>query len=383
MTVKNLQYESGRSMVEMLGTLAIIGVLSVGGIAGYSYGMNKYHANEAINDVNLRMIDVATHVMRGVQIDQLDSAWGESKSGYDIELFHDSDSEPSIIVKQVPTGICKEILKSTPDTQDIFVGSENADGMDGSWYLGDNEHICDNGDKDMLFALSPEILAGFNPDGEDYVEPEGTATVTPKPECSSNADCRPEAPYCDNGTCIQCNQDSHCPSNLPYCDTAKNVCHECVSNDDCDAGQFCADSNETESKAAPYTCKNLNFSSINLTNEEGVTETWHYSNEPMTWWDTKHACEAMNLRMTKWEDLSSGWTSFGNGFQYCYIRPHVKTLYGLFKKHTGWNAVSISNQRLFVLNDGFMPNSGVANGGYPRNKADLSTGGLIIYGVCK
>ena len=28
--------ESGRSMIEMLGVLAIIGVLSVGGIAGYS-----------------------------------------------------------------------------------------------------------------------------------------------------------------------------------------------------------------------------------------------------------------------------------------------------------------------------------------------------------
>ncbi|MBR2136742.1 MAG: prepilin-type N-terminal cleavage/methylation domain-containing protein [Alphaproteobacteria bacterium] len=28
--------QSGRSMIEMLGVLAIIGVLSVGGIAGYS-----------------------------------------------------------------------------------------------------------------------------------------------------------------------------------------------------------------------------------------------------------------------------------------------------------------------------------------------------------
>ena len=37
--------ESGRSMVEMLGVLAIIGVLSVGGIAGYSLGMRKHRAN--------------------------------------------------------------------------------------------------------------------------------------------------------------------------------------------------------------------------------------------------------------------------------------------------------------------------------------------------
>ncbi len=38
--------ENGRSMVEMLGVLAIIGVLSVGGIAGYTMAMNKYKANE-------------------------------------------------------------------------------------------------------------------------------------------------------------------------------------------------------------------------------------------------------------------------------------------------------------------------------------------------
>lgn len=43
--------ESGRSMVEMLGVLAIIGVLSVGGIAGYSKAMLKYRINKTISDV--------------------------------------------------------------------------------------------------------------------------------------------------------------------------------------------------------------------------------------------------------------------------------------------------------------------------------------------
>ena len=41
--------ESGRSMVEMLGVLAIIGVLSVGGIAGYTQAMRKYRANNLID----------------------------------------------------------------------------------------------------------------------------------------------------------------------------------------------------------------------------------------------------------------------------------------------------------------------------------------------
>ena len=39
-----LSTDTGRSMVEMLGTLAIIGVLSIAGIAGYRYALTKYKA---------------------------------------------------------------------------------------------------------------------------------------------------------------------------------------------------------------------------------------------------------------------------------------------------------------------------------------------------
>ena len=40
----------GRSMIEMLGVLAIIGVLSVGGIAGYSKAMEKWKINKTRTD---------------------------------------------------------------------------------------------------------------------------------------------------------------------------------------------------------------------------------------------------------------------------------------------------------------------------------------------
>ena len=42
----------GRSMIEMLGVLAIIGVLSVGGIAGYSKAMEKIHVNKIVNMIS-------------------------------------------------------------------------------------------------------------------------------------------------------------------------------------------------------------------------------------------------------------------------------------------------------------------------------------------
>ena len=48
----------GRSMIEMLGVLAIIGVLSVGGIAGYSKAMVKFKINKTASQVT----EIATSV---------------------------------------------------------------------------------------------------------------------------------------------------------------------------------------------------------------------------------------------------------------------------------------------------------------------------------
>ncbi|MCM1323736.1 MAG: hypothetical protein NC218_06205 [Acetobacter sp.] len=45
--------EIGRSMIEMLGVLAIVGILSVGGIAGFSKAMMKYKLNKLTEEYTL------------------------------------------------------------------------------------------------------------------------------------------------------------------------------------------------------------------------------------------------------------------------------------------------------------------------------------------
>ena len=52
--------QSGRSMIEMLGVLAIIGVLSVGGIAGYSKAMMKYRVNKSVQQISLIASNIQT-----------------------------------------------------------------------------------------------------------------------------------------------------------------------------------------------------------------------------------------------------------------------------------------------------------------------------------
>lgn len=50
--------QSRRSMIEMLGVLAIIGVLSVGGIAGYSKAMTKFKINKTMQQIT----EIATNI---------------------------------------------------------------------------------------------------------------------------------------------------------------------------------------------------------------------------------------------------------------------------------------------------------------------------------
>ena len=92
-------FENGRSMIEMLGVLAIVGVLSVGGIAGYSKAMEKFKINKTIQQIteiaaniqtlylqqdDFNGLDNTTAVQMGVVPDEL----GTSSSGGWTSITH-------------------------------------------------------------------------------------------------------------------------------------------------------------------------------------------------------------------------------------------------------------------------------------------------------
>lgn len=57
-----MENQKGRSMIEMLGVLAIVGVLSVGGIAGYSKAITKYKLNKLVEEYSLLFQQLLPHV---------------------------------------------------------------------------------------------------------------------------------------------------------------------------------------------------------------------------------------------------------------------------------------------------------------------------------
>lgn len=105
--IKMKKNESGRSMVEMLGVLAIIGVLSVGGIAGYTMAMKKYRVNEAVHAISLAAVTCAAGETDMDDFDNdvvksLSCAEDKTDGGYDLKytladsVTDDTDIEAAV-----------------------------------------------------------------------------------------------------------------------------------------------------------------------------------------------------------------------------------------------------------------------------------------------
>ena len=84
--------QSGRSMIEMLGVLAIIGVLSVGGIAGYSKAMMKFKINKSIDQVSQIVANTRTLYARQKNYKSINNKIMYKANLAPREMFEDSGS---------------------------------------------------------------------------------------------------------------------------------------------------------------------------------------------------------------------------------------------------------------------------------------------------
>ncbi len=67
------EFSLGRSMIEMLGVLAIIGVLSVGGIAGYSKAMMQFKINKTAEQISQIVTNLRTLYLQQKDFEGLDT----------------------------------------------------------------------------------------------------------------------------------------------------------------------------------------------------------------------------------------------------------------------------------------------------------------------
>ncbi len=213
------QAQDGRSMVEMLGVLAIIGVLSIGGISGYRMAMYRYQANQIANEINLMRTDAKMKVAQGAEKLMLgepyDSGHLNFGSNYGVEfdfaVFSEA-GEPEesgyyIKVSGVPAGVCKPLVTLLDNMDDAIavVVNEQENNADSSADLcteeSNNALEVDFSTKDIGGASgNPEVT-----DPEQGDEPHECDPETCPGECNEEGVCEcPEGSHLKGDECVSC-----------------------------------------------------------------------------------------------------------------------------------------------------------------------------------
>ena len=119
--------QKGRSIVEMLGVLAVMGVLSVTGIWAYAKAIDSHKANRILNDLNARIHDCSAQmVMMNKDECQLSSFPDKMDNTYSTSVQKIDNDFFKVIISDVPQKICQQILnKGIPSASHINLTSCN------------------------------------------------------------------------------------------------------------------------------------------------------------------------------------------------------------------------------------------------------------------
>ena len=98
--------QSGRSMIEMLGVLAIIGILSLGSIAAYSAAMFKYQLNQHLESFSL-LLNNAIALLPNLQRD-----YGKGTSGFINKFFADTSMLPAGMYYNPQSNAITDVFKN-------------------------------------------------------------------------------------------------------------------------------------------------------------------------------------------------------------------------------------------------------------------------------
>lgn len=319
------QNQSGRSMVEILGVIAIIGVLSIGGIIGYSYGMDKYRANQTIHDITLRGTDIIARSenLTPENYEELNTIWeNENSPIYPTDFFYEEEYDRfGIQITGVPSDVCKIIGDNIADYIETRIEIEGEEHE-----IDDNVEECDlSDDNTMFFFFTDRKCLPECHSNEECIDGKCYGL-----QCESKADCNKgydgncsicslgrcqiamntEGVKCtfDDGTIGQCNQGTCIEKPEEGCTYDTNVCTN---------GMYCASPNTSLDEAFPNgetgTCVEPRFNKYTIT-VNGKTEIWHISDNTMSYWDTVAACEANNWSLPSMADFTDTYSSGGGSF---------------------------------------------------------------------
>ena len=205
--------QTGRTILEMLSILVIVGVLSITALVGFTYAMNRHKANETVHDVMLRASNVP-------MIDEFyakrtgDYEWtfaglpenGKQGTFYTMQTLVSDlpDYLFRVVVSDVPKRVCSQIIRLNPSHVDaIYVEADEI-----------TDEICPNETNSMAFYFK-----GFSDE---------TQSDLPEIPSCENIDCGLGS-TCVEGICVPCTDGSvcNCPSGT-WNTTAHLCCEEAI-----------------------------------------------------------------------------------------------------------------------------------------------------------
>lgn len=217
-----MKKQTGRSMIEMLAVLAIVGVLSIAALVGFTFAMNKHRANETIYDVMLRATNVPMmdEYYAGKPLGYEFTFSGLAGNGtqgtyYAMHTYKDGGSAYRVEVLDVTDHVCEQILRMRPtDVDEIIVGTTS--------FTGD-EDICVANTNKMTFCFGLSDGSGTcNPDsGSGSGSGSGNTPEDPcaDKECGNGA-------TCVDGSCVSCTDGSACNCETGTWNVAAGLCCE-------------------------------------------------------------------------------------------------------------------------------------------------------------
>lgn len=152
--------ETGRSMVEMLGVLAIMGILTIGGIMGFNYAMDKQKANQIADGIVMRAMSLSPQLLLGyaIQDTSLDGSFPAQIGEYPVKLYGDEVGF-DLVVSNIDHNVCQHVLETGIRLpSDIYLGENTL-----VWSAGQKKTVdfecADTGNEiDFVFngTLNPE-----------------------------------------------------------------------------------------------------------------------------------------------------------------------------------------------------------------------------------
>ena len=297
----NLKSQSGRSMVEMLGVLSIIGVLSVGGINAYSTAMKKHKANELLKQASMHAVEVSSQIMSGKE------PTGLSDFGTDTTIELDTDSMAGqttfkLILSDIDGDVCEQLK-----------------GMKGGIM---RDVTCDGTTATLTYYKN---LATNDVEGAKSPIGEKVDSACKDVECEEGLTCFHGECKCSNGA-FKCGDK--CCGEGSYCaqgdDTSTYTCAiptgECTKNSDCGEDEYCQFTEGTCNTPGKGTCvdkgsleMDFNVKILNL--PKGDLTTYKSLNS-MNWWSAINFCQAHGLQLVTKTDLG---ISDPLGKDFCYF----------------------------------------------------------------